>query len=319
MPTTRRTTGHLRAAVLVTGVVALTVTTVPSAAASWSEVIVLPEAESAEGIAEGQGATFYAGEAFTGDIYRGDLDAGTAEEFINIPEDDRWALGMDADLRHGLLYVAGGGTGQAYVYDLDTGATVAVYQFAPPSPPGPPFTTIVNDVVVTRAGAWFTDSRNGVLYFVPIDRSGKPGEFRTLTLQGPAADTSGDINLNGIDAVRGGRTLIVAHTDNGALYTVDPQTGASAQIAGADLPGVDGIVLQGRRLWAVQNSENQVTELRLRGDLTSASVREVITSDLFAAPATAIRHDGRLAVVNTHFDTGIPPTADQYEVVLVDD
>jgi hypothetical protein len=39
---------------------------------------------------------------------------------------------MTADLRHGLLFVAGGFTGQAYVYDLRTGATVAVYQFAEP-------------------------------------------------------------------------------------------------------------------------------------------------------------------------------------------
>ena len=327
MPTTmRRTTGHLRAAVLVTGVVGLVVTGIPSAAATASEgaatapeAIVLPGATSAEGIAHGEGSTFYAGDLFAGDVFRGDLEEGTAELFIDAPE-GRWAVGMDADTRHDLLYVAGGGTGQAYVYDLRTGATVATYQFAPPSPPdADPPTTVVNDVTVTEAGAWFTESRRGVLYFVPIDRHGRPGaEFGTLTLRGPAAETPGPFNLNGIAAVRHGSTLVVAHSANGALYTVDPTKGDSARITGVSVPAVDGIVLDGRQLWAVQNS-NQVTEVRLSEDLTAGSVVEVITSDLFQVPATAIRHDGRLAVVNAKFDTGIPPTAEQYEVVLVDD
>jgi hypothetical protein len=44
----------------------------------------------------------------------------------------------------------------------------------------------------------------------------------------------------------------------------------------------------------------------------------VITGPLFQIPTTAARFGRRLAVVNAKFDTGIPPTADQYEVVLVD-
>jgi hypothetical protein len=320
MPTTmRRTTGHPRATVLITCVVGLVITGIPPAAATAPEVIVLPGATSAEGIAHGEGSTFYAGDLFAGDVFRGDLEKGTAELFIDAPQ-GRWAVGMDADTGRDLLYVAGGGTGQAYVYDLRTGATVATYQFAPPSPPdADPPTTLVNDVTVTEAGAWFTESRRGVLYFVPIDHHGRPGaEFRTLTLRGPAAETPGPYNLNGIAEVRHGGTLVVAHTADGALYTVDPATGDSARIAGVSVPTVDGIVLHGRRLWAVQNS-NQVTEVRLSGDLTAGSVVDVITSDLFQVPTTAIRHDGRLAVVNAKFDTGLPPTAEQYEVVLVDD
>jgi hypothetical protein len=34
--------------------------------------------------------------------------------------------------------------------------------------------------------------------------------------------------------------------------------------------------------------------------------------------ATAVRLGSRLAVVNAKFVTGFPPTADQFEVVLVD-
>jgi sugar lactone lactonase YvrE len=221
------------------------------------------------------------------------------------------AVGMAADLTHGLLFVAGGFTGQGYVYDLRTGATVASYQFAAPQ------TSVINDVAVTRRGAWFTDSLHALLYFVPVNRAGIPGQtFGTLALSGPAADTSGEFNLNGIQATANGKTLIVAHSTNGQLYRVDPTSGASATIAGISVPDVDGLVLQGRRLWAVQNTD-QVTRIRLAGDLSSGVVERVITSELFQTPATAARFGRRLAVVNAKFDTGFPPTADQYEVVLV--
>jgi sugar lactone lactonase YvrE len=272
-------------------------------------VIVLPGATSAEGIAAGRGATFYAGDLFAGDIFRGNIRRGTAERFIDAPA-GRQAVGMAADLRHDLLFVAGGFTGQGYVYDLGTGATVASYQFA--TPPA----TVINDVAVTRRGAWFTDSVQGQLYFVPVSRAGIPGPFHTLGLSGPAADTSGEFNLNGIQATANGKTLIVAHSANGQLYTVDPRTGASARIAGVNVPNVDGIVLEGRRLWAVQNI-NQVTRIRLGRHLRSGVVDKVITSALFQTPSTAARFGSRLAVVNAKFDTGIPPTADQYEVVVV--
>jgi sugar lactone lactonase YvrE len=287
----------------------------PAAASRPAEVIVLPGARSAEGIAAGRGATFYAGDLFRGDIFRGNVQRGTAELFIDAP-DGRMAVGMAANVAHGLLFVAGGFTGQAYIYDTRTGATVASYQLAAPA------TTLVNDVALTKDGAWFTDSFQARLYFVPVSRAGVPGPtFRTLALSGPAADispVSGAVNLNGIQATPNGKTLIVAHSANAQLYTVDPATGASATIAGASVPNVDGILLQAGRLWAVQNFSNQVSRIRLRPDLTSGVVEEVITSDRFQVPTTAARFGSRLAVVNAKFDTGIPPTADQYEVILVD-
>ena len=286
-------------------------TALPSAAARPADVIVLPGAGSAEGIASGRGATFYAGDLFRGDIFRGDLQRGTAEVFIDAPE-GRMALGMAADLARGLLFVAGGFTGQGYVYDTRTGATVATYQLTAPG------TSLVNDVTVTEAGAWFTDSFQARLYFVPVSRTGVPGPFSTLTLSGPAADVSGDFNLNGIQATPNGETLIVAHSANGRLYTVDPASGASATIDGVSVSNVDGIVLQGRRIWAVQNFDNQVSRIQLSSNLASGVVEEVITSDLFQVPATAALFGSRLAVVNAKFDTGFPPTADRYEVILVD-
>jgi sugar lactone lactonase YvrE len=282
----------------------------PAAMARPDEAIVLPGATSAEGIAWGGGKTFYAGDLFGGDIFRGNIQRGTAELFIDAPA-GRQAVGMMVDLRHHLLFVAGGFTGQAYVYDTVTGATVASYQL------GDPATSIVNDVAVTKHGAWFTNSFQPVLYFVPVDSDGVPGPAQTLELSGPAADTSGDFNLNGIRATRNGKTLVVAHSGNGELYTVDPESGESAVIAGVSVPAVDGLLLEAGRAWATQNT-NQVTEIRLAPDLSSGEVVEVITSPLFQTTTTAARFGNRLAVVNAKFDTGFPPTADQYEVVVVD-
>jgi sugar lactone lactonase YvrE len=273
--------------------------------------IVLPGATSAEGIAKGKGSTFYAGDLFTGDIFIGNVRRGTAEKFIDAPR-GRQAVGMIFDPRHDLLFVAGGFTGQGYVYDTRSRATVKTYQFATVGT-----TSVINDVTLTEQGAWFTDSAQPKLYFVPFERDGTPGDFLALTLSGPAAALTGEFNLNGIRAVDQGRTLIVAHSANGALYTVDPDTGASKVIAGISVPNVDGIELSGRTLWAVQNFSNQISRIQLDGDLSSGTVEKVITSDHFQVPTTAARFGNLLAVVNAKFDTGIPPTADQYEVVIV--
>ena len=281
----------------------------PAGADHAERVIVLPGATSAEGIARGQGSTFYAGDLFSGDIYRGDIRAGTAEKFIdNAP--GRNAVGLRVDLDDGLLFVAGGFTGQGYVYDTDTGATVAQYQFTTA-------TSVINDVAVTKDGAWFTNSFAAELYFVPVV-DGVPGPFTTLTLSGPAADTTGEFNNNGIQATADGSTLIVAHSAQGALNLVDPDTGASSTIAGLSLPGIDGFVLGGRTVYAVLNGLEQIVQVRLSGDLSSGAVTKVITSELFAVPATVDRFGDELAAVNAHFDTGFPPTSPTYEVVVVD-
>ena len=305
----RRSGRGLLGAVGLVSLVAVTGVMGPAAAAPATEVIVLPGATSAEGIAVGRGSTFYAGDLFGGDIFRGDLQRGTVERFIDAPP-GQMAAGLKVDDSSGLLFVAGGFSGQGFVYDALTGAAVATYQF------GTPGQSVINDVVVTRAGAWFTDSVQAKLYFVPIGPGGVLGASSVLTVTGPAADTSGDFNLNGIAATPDGRTLIVGHSTAEALYTVDPVTGAS-RLLFAPI-GPDGIVYEAGRLWVAEPFLNQVSRLRLSPDLTSGVVEETITSPLFQTPSTVAIHGNRLAAVNAKFDTGFPPTADAYEVVIVD-
>ena len=274
--------------------------------AGVSSEIVLPGAVGAEGIATGAGSTFYAGDLFTGDIFRGDLRRGEAELFINAP-DGRAAAGLKADLRNDLLFVAGAFTGQGYVYDLTTGAEVATYQLG----------GFINDVVVTRDAAWFTDSNAAVLYRVPIGPGGTLGPLSSLAIEGPAANLAFGFNLNGITATSNGKTLIVAHSGLGALFTVNPDTGESAMIEGVAVPAVDGILLEAGRLYAVQNILNQIAVIDLSPDLSSGSVEDLITSSSFQVPTTVARAGNLLAVVNAKFDTGFPPSADTFEVVIV--
>lgn len=299
------TTFARRAFVLVT---ALAFFALPAAAVAHQpepSTIELPGASGAEGIAAGEGKTFFAGDLPTGDVFRGDVRDGTAERFIDAPE-GRMAIGLKADVRNDLLFVAGGPTGQAYVYDAETGADVRTYQLTTEP-------SFINDVALTREGAWLTNSVLGELYFIPLE-DGVPGDAQTLTLTGPAADTPAAFNLNGIAAAADGHTLIVAHSGNKALYTVDPATGASAAIAGVSVPNVDGLVVEGKRLWAVQNRINQVSVIRLDGDLGSGTVESVITSPLFQVPTTAALFGNTLAVVNAQFGL---TDAGPFEVVLV--
>jgi sugar lactone lactonase YvrE len=292
-----------------TAVTALALAAPAANAGHPSYEIVLPGATSTEGIASGAGSTFYAGDLFAGDIYRGDIRNGTVEKFIdNAP--GRYALGLRVDLADKLLFVAGGFDGTGYVYDLESGATLASYQFSTEP-------SVINDVAVTREGAWFTNSSQPELYFVPVVH-GEPGAFTTLQLSGPAADVTGEFNNNGIQATADGSTLIVAHSGQGALNAVDTDTGESYTVAGVSVPNVDGILMEGRTVYAVQNFLNQIAEIRLSGDLTSGTITKVVTSDLFETPTTVARFGDLLATVNAKFNTGLPPTATSYEVVVVD-
>src|SRR5688572_10052243 len=173
------------------------------AAAPAAQSIVLPGANSAEGIAVGTGSTFFAGDLLGGDIYRGNLQRGTVSLFVDNPDGERQAVGMSVDEKTGYLFVAGGQTGQAYVYDTRTGATVATYQLADPAT-GP----LINDVAITKDGAWFTDSLHPQLFFIPIGPGGALGPSSTLTISGPAAAIPSGVNLNGIVASADGSTLI---------------------------------------------------------------------------------------------------------------
>jgi sugar lactone lactonase YvrE len=123
--------------------------------------------------------------------------------------------------------------------------------------------------------------------------------------------------INDIASTPSGRTLFVAPATVGRLCAIDARTGVSRVVAGVDIPDTDGLELDGRQLWAVQSFRNQISRWRLSDDLTSGTLDKVITDPLFRVPLTAARFGGRLAVANSHLDTGFPPTNPTYEVLVV--
>lgn len=278
----------------------------------------LPDDFAPEGIAVGTGSTFYVGSLWDGDIYRGDLRSGSGAVFID--ETDGQAAGLKVDERGHRLFVAGGATGQGIVYDTRDGSTIATYQFAPAGE------AFLNDVIVTKGGAYFTDFANPRLFKVPIAPDGSLGDAETIPVTGPASPVN-EFGLNGIDATPNGDTLIVANSGLAAVFTVDPATGESTQIdLGGELPALpDGILLDGKTLWVVANFSNALAKVELSPDLSSGQIVAVVTDELFRVPTTVAEHGNKLALVNARFDLGLPPPfgpgapeGTDYDVVVID-
>ena len=116
--------------------------------------------------------------------------------------------------------MAGGPTGKGTVYDTRSGNLAASYTLTAPG-------TFVNDVIVTRDAAYFTESALAVLYRVPLGKGGKVNPAAaplTVALGGDWQQVAG-FNANGIEATPNGRWLIVVNSATGFLYRVDPARG----------------------------------------------------------------------------------------------
>jgi sugar lactone lactonase YvrE len=284
-------------------------------AQQFPEQIQLPPGFRPEGIASGRGTTFYVGSIPTGAVYRGDLRTGEGAVLVP-PQAGHQSIGLKHDSRSGYLFVAGGPTGHAFVYDGNTGETLADITLTTTAP------TFINDVVVTRQAAYFTNSSQPVLYRVALSRNGQlppePIEVQEIPLGGDYVFTPDDFNANGIDATPNGRTLIIVNSVDGALYTVDPTSGEATLIdlGGESVLNGDGILLRGKTLYVVQNFLNQVAVVRLNAGLTEGSIVETISSPLFRIPTTIAAFGRSLYVVNARFDTPPEPDTD-YDVVRV--
>jgi outer membrane protein assembly factor BamB len=273
----------------------------------FPEVIQLPTGFRPEGIEVGRGTTFYVGSVASGAIYRGNLRTGSGT--ILVPgSSGRAATGIELD-RHNRLFVAGAGTGNAYVYDAQTGALIRTYNLGT-SP------TFINDVVVTPKAAYFTDSQKAVVYRIPIGPGDTLGAAETIPLSGDYVHVAGAFNLNGIDSTRSSETLVAVQSVNGKLYSIDPTTGVAKEISlgTENVMNGDGILLTGRTLYVVQNQQNQVAVIALAPDLTSGEVLTRITDADFKVPTTIDDLGDRLYAVNARFGTPNPDSL-EYQVV----
>jgi hypothetical protein len=314
-------TAGVRRALLVLGMLLLLMLPLvgPASAAQveyFPEVIMLPDGFQPEGVVVNWKGVFYAGSLADGAIYRGDVVTGQGDVLVE-GEEGRIAAGLAYDPRTDQLWVAGGPTGQAYVYDASSGENLATYQFSDPEDGG----TFVNDVAVTLSGAYFTDSYRPVLYRVPLSIGAElPDEDQVeeIELTGDYEFVEGAFNANGIDAPIGGGVVLIVNSTLGSLYWVEPDTGRAVEIDLGEntVTNGDGILLDGDTVYVVQNQLNQIAAVRLAPTLLSGDVARVITDENFDVPTTVGGYYDYLYAVNARF--GTPPEPDtQYSIVRV--
>jgi sugar lactone lactonase YvrE len=277
---------------------------------AFPDRIELPDGFQPEGIAIA-GTQFYVGSIPTGRVYRGDLRTGEGDVLVQ-QQTGRQAIGLKVD--RGRLFVAGGPTGMAFVYDAATGDNITSYQLAGVGTP-----SFINDVVVTKSAAWFTDSLNPVLYRVPLGPNGQPGgasAVQTVELDGDYVHMAG-FNVNGIDATPNGKTLVIVQSNTGNLFTVSPDGDANRiALTGQDggpesVPMGDGILLDGHTLYVVQNRLNLVAEIALSAKLDSGLVASRTGNPDFDVPTTIADHGNRLYAVNARFRSATEPPLEQ--------
>jgi hypothetical protein len=317
MRTFRRLLLLLATALLVSAVAAVPVAAVPVAAGGEKlpTEIPLPDGFQPEGIAIDHEGTFYVTSIPTGAVFRGSVRSGKGA--VLVPGQEGRA-GIGLKVARGMLFVAGGPTGRAFVYSARSGELLASYQLATGQ-------TFINDVVLTRRAAWFTDSLTPALYRVPLAADGglpAPEDVQTLPLTGDIKFQEGFFNTNGIVAAQGGRVLVIVQSivesNTGKLFTVDSGSGVTSEIDLGGEPVVsDGLLLRGRTLFAVEGFSNRLARIKLSRDLTSGRVVERISDPDFDIPTTIAAFGRHLYAVNSRFTT--PPTPDtEYTVVRVD-
>ncbi|GGN80231.1 hypothetical protein GCM10010112_55500 [Actinoplanes lobatus] len=290
---------------------AVTVTAAPASAALTSPLpstITLPSGFQPEGIAIGGKPYAYFGSRVDGDIYRADLRTGEGAVFSEGPGTASLGLKIDG----GRLFVAGGAGGDARVIDLRTGRVLRSYQLQPVGS-----NTFINDVIVTEEAAWFTDSRNLVLFKVLLGRHGKLPEAATaVPLTGDIELLTGN-NANGISETPDGRGLIIVQSNTGFLFRVT-HSGVTSRIDVGDtlLTNGDGLWLRGRSLYVVQNRLNQIAEITLNRSGTAGTPVSVTTDPGFDVPTTIAEYRERFYLPNARFTT--PPTPETaYDAVSV--
>ena len=280
----------------------------PRAAAPPGDYVVPGARVFPEGIAvQASTGAVFVGSTTDGTIFRAAGPGGRMERWLPGGRDGRTAVtGLEVDPR-GRLFAAGRDTGRAFVYDTATRRLIRALR-APGSG-----RTLVNDVAVTDAAAYFTDSHRPVLYRARLDGRRVGPLEPWLDLRGTAIPTGAGFGLNGIVASTDGRYLLTVHFDTGRLFRVDARTREVREVdlGGTALTTGDGMLLDGRDLLVVREEPGEVVPVRLSADLLRGRAGTPFGAGRLRFPTTAALRRGRVLVVNSQLDRapdrGRPP------------
>jgi hypothetical protein len=285
---------------------ALLVPAAPAGSGAQSS-IPLPQEFRPEGIASGKGDQFYVGSIPLGAVYRGSYRTGEGAVLVP-PHPGRNHTGLKVDTRFDRLFVSGGASKGIYVYDANTGADVASFSL--------PDAGFINDVVLTRNAAYFTDSLVEQLYRIGIRGNGELTPPQRIPYSGDLQFTTG-FNVNGIDTLGGNRRLVVVQSNTGKLFQVNGSTGATREITlDTPVPMGDGILRRGSTLYVVQNRINRIAAVELDPRERSGVVDRFLTDPRFDVPTTIAPFKDFIYAVNARFDR---PDDDDDDIVQVRD
>lgn len=243
---------------------------------------------------------FYVSSTSDGTIFRGNVKEAQTQVFLPGNTDGRTtAVGLKVDEKN-RLFIAGGQTGKIFVYNTATRQLLFTASNQKSAN-----ATFINDVAVTEDGtAYFTDSVSPVLYRVSKNSAGQYRFEEFLNFTGTVVQYQAGFNLNGIAATPNGKYLIVVQSNTGKLFRIEIATKKVIEINlnGVTVTNGDGILLKGRTLYVVRNSNAIIVKLKLSGDLSSGKIVSETTNPSFKFPTTIAEKQGQLLVVNSQFD-----------------
>ena len=288
---------------------ALLVPAAPAGSGGAQNSIPLPDEFRPEGIASGEGDSFYVGSIPLGAVYRGSYRTGEGEVLVPPHTDPvRNHTGLKVDTKFDRLFVAGGASKAIYVYDSKTGADLETFPL--------PDAGFVNDVVLTHNAAYFTDSLVPQLYRVGIRGNGELTPPQRITYNGELRFTMG-FNVNGIDTLSNGRRLVVVKSNSGELFRVNARTGFTQEIElDRTVVNGDGILRRGHTLYVVQNRDNKIAVVKLDDRERSGEVRGFLTDPRLDVPTTIAPFKDFIYAVNARFDL---PDEDDDDIVRLRD
>ena len=308
---------------------------------NWPEAIEIPAGFEAEGIELGKGHEFFLGafsfssafggapniSDFAGAIYKGNLRTG--EGAILAPPTGKPVSGLSYDHRTDYLYAAtgfvdlvSGNSGQGViVYDASNGDIIREITF------GNGLGIAINDCLVTRRGVYCTDSFNPDLYKIVLEKGGRlPLVPAVEVISMDGFEMVPGFNANGLVGDFDGKQLVIVNATSGKLFRVDTATGDASplEIEGADpvfpFPNGDGLYLDGRTLYILQNFSNKIAVVQLSGDLSGGEFIRNIPGEPglpLNIATTLIGFGNSLYAINTNFFEllGSDPASVQADVV----
>ena len=297
----------------------------------WPDLIPIPVGFEAEGIEMGKDTDFFVGTLSwsgnltnSGAIYKGNLVTGEGQVLVAPTGKDLSGLSYDArtDYLYAATGFAGGFSGPFWeqgvkVYAGTSGRLLGEVIFGDDM--------VINDVLVTDTAVYCTDSVSTTLYKIPLEDDGKVFSSTVEKIEMTGFEMAEGFNANGLVGDFDGKELVIINITTGVLYLVNTESGAASpvNIQGDEqlFADGDGLYMDGRTLYIMQNFAQKIAVVELSDDLTQGTFVKNIVSDDFSIPTTITGFGNCIYAINTHFLEFIAEGADttliQSEVVKV--